>query len=289
MFHDILARFQQVEALRAHEVHRLGQAALDEVVALGIVVGLLRAVDVQLRQAVVYHIPRIEIDAPSQSLLDLWLSALMQHLPRAPLPIPFLDLAVPAAGHPRWVLVLALDLPNPVGAVGFPAVQKRVLAKFLPLYYFVRQAHAILLALYGHFLALQALVDHRGALRRGGHVAIDLFVLSEGGRDDGPLDRIGLEMRLVLHQPIQIALLHLVKLPEEVLLVEHGDDLLEQDREIPEGLGGVCAEDLVPGDEPPQVGLELEWCCIEVALAVGPEVFYGNIFAEAYILQLPGL
>lgn len=289
MFHDVFACFEEVEPLSAHEVHCLGQAALDEVISLGVVVDPLGTFDVQLRQAVENHIPCIEIYAPSQPLLDLRLSSLMKHLARASLPIVLLDLTVPAAPHSVWIFVFALDLPHAVGTVALPAIQQRILAKFFALDYLLRQAHAILLALNWHFLALQPLVDHGCPLLRGGHVAIDLFILAEGGGDDGPLDCIGLEMQLVLHQSIQIALLHLVKPAEEILFVQHSNHLLVEYREIPKSFGGVCAEDLVPGYQPSEILLKLHWGGVEIALAVGPEMLDGNIFAEAYILQLMGL
>lgn len=289
MLHDVLACLEQVEALSAHEVHCFCEAALDEVVSLCVVVGFFGAVDVQLRQAVVDNIPCKEIYAPSQPFFYLGLTTLMKHLPRASLPIAFLDLAVPAPSHPLWILMLALNLPHSVRAITLPPIQQRILAELLTLDYFIRQAHAIFPALYRHFLALQPLVDHRSPLRRGRNISIDLLILPKRRGNDGPLGRIGLEMRLILHQSIQITLLHLIKLPEKVLLGQHSDDLLIEDREVPESLGGICTEDLVPGYESPQVCLELQWRGVEIALAVSPKVLYGNIFAEAYILQLMGL
>lgn len=66
-------------------------------------------------------------------------------------------------------------------------------------------------------------------------------------------------MRLVLHQPIQITLLHLVKLPKKILLGQHSDDLLIEDREIPKSFGGIRTKDLVPSYEPPEICLKLQW------------------------------
>lgn len=176
----------------------------------------------------IYHIPCIEIDAPGQPLLDLWLSTLMKHLPCTSLTVSFLDLTVPAAFHPLWIFVRAFNFPHAVGAIRLPSIQKGVLTKLLTLYYFFGETDAIFLTLYWHFLTLKTLIDHGCALRRGWNISIYFLILSEGGRHDGPLDCISLKMHLILHQPIEVALFDLVELAEEILLSEHSHNLLEQ-------------------------------------------------------------
>jgi hypothetical protein len=190
---DVVAGLEQVVALCAHEVHGLGEAVLDEVVASGFVTGLLGAIDVDFRQAVVDDVSGEKVDAPGESLFDLrLLLAVVHRLPRAQLPVVLPDLAVPAPPGPRWVLVAALDLPGSVRTLTLPPVHQRKLAELYPLWQWIQQADTSLGALHRFLLALEALVDHGGSLGRGRHVAVDLLVLPEGGGDDWPLGSIGL-------------------------------------------------------------------------------------------------
>lgn len=70
--HDVLAGLIQVVPLSTHEIECPSQSVLDEVVSSSLVAHLLHSLNVEFRQTVVDDVAGEEVDAPSQSLLDLW-------------------------------------------------------------------------------------------------------------------------------------------------------------------------------------------------------------------------
>jgi hypothetical protein len=287
---DVLAAFEEVVSLCAHEVEGAGEAVLNEIVPACFIRQFLDAVDVKLGEAVVDDVPGEEVDAPGEPFLDLRLLGPVVHqLPRTQLTVVLPDLAVPATLRPVLVGVGALDLPGTVGALAFPADEQGVLAEVCAFGEGVEEADAGVGAVEGLLVGLEAVVDDGGALGRGGYVAVDLLVLAEGGGNYWPLLHVGLVLRLVLDQPRQVRLLDLEETPEYLSFQQHGHDLFVEDGEVLEGSQGASTEELVPGDEATQVTFEVERTGVEVGLAVQPHLVDADYLAAANILQHPGL
>lgn len=185
----------------------------------------------------IYDVPSEEIDAPSQSFLDLRLFfAIVLGFTRAELPVVLLDLAVPASACPVQIGMIALYLPSSVGALRLPPVHQRKLTKLYSLRQRIQQTHAGLGTLHWFLLALEPLVDDWRPLGRSRNVPINLLVFSEGGGNYRPFSCISPVMALVLKKFGKVRLLDIKESFEEVLLDHDVDDPFIEDGEVLECL-----------------------------------------------------
>lgn len=174
------------------------------------------------------------------------------------------------------IFVLALHLLHAIGAFTLPAIQQRERAEAFPFRQFLQAANAVIPTINGSLQALQSFIDHGHPLRRGRNVHVDFLVLPKWAGDDGPLGDGGFVLYLVLHQASDIVGLDFEEPPEEVLPDEEGDCFFIDGGEVLEALGGECPEGLIPGDEGPEVALEVLGVGVEIGLAVISDLVYAN-------------
>ena len=138
-----------------------------------------------------------QIDPPGQFFFDLRHAFLV--VPQTLLPLVFADLPVPTFFRLLRVLVVALDLPDPVGALALPAFQQAVLAEAV-IRSQITDADTIRWTLDWLFLAGPALIDDRRPAVGRRLIAVNDLVFAEGRGHDGPVGTVDFELHVVVEQ-----------------------------------------------------------------------------------------
>ena len=103
-----------------------------------------------------------------------------------------------------------------------------------------------------------------------------LLIIPEGGGHERPSSGVDLEVEFIPHEFSKIGGLNLVAFPLDILLGENAHDLVMQDGKIAEAVERCGPIELIPGDELLQIDCELVPGCVDIGLALRPDMVDTN-------------